>query len=104
MKGLMQQAQKMQQKMAEVQGKIAETEMTGGSGAGMVEVTMNGKGELRKVKIDPKIVDPNDVEMLEDLIAAAVNDTRAKIEAYSAQEMGKVTEGMPLPPGFKMPF
>jgi len=104
MQGLMQQAQKMQQKMQEVQDKLAATEYTGNSGAGMVEVTMSGKLELRKIKIDPKIVDPSDVEMLEDLIVAAVNDTKAKVEAASAEEMGKVTAGLPLPAGFKMPF
>lgn len=104
MKGLMQQAQKMQQKMADAQEKLAATELTGQSGAGMVTVTMNGKFNLTKIAIDPKIVDPSDVEMLEDLIMAAVNDARTKVEAHSAQEMGKVTEGLPLPPGFKMPF
>lgn len=104
MKGLMQQAQKMQQKMAEAQEKLATTEFSGQSGAGMVTVTMNGKFNLTNITIDPKIVDPSDIEMLEDLILAAVNDARAKIEAYSADTMGKVTEGLPLPPGFKMPF
>ncbi|MBX9977134.1 MAG: YbaB/EbfC family nucleoid-associated protein [Alphaproteobacteria bacterium] len=102
MQGLMQQAQKMQQKMAEAQEKLAATEIVGNSGAGMVEVTMNGKFDVRKIKIDPKIVDPNDIEMLEDLITAAINDARTKVEALSANEMGKVTEGMPLPPGFKL--
>lgn len=102
MQGLMQQAQKMQQKMAEAQEKLAVMEITGNSGAGMVEVTMTGKFDVRKIKIDPKIVDPNDIEMLEDLITAAINDARAKVEAHSATEMGKVTEGMPLPPGFKL--
>lgn len=104
MKGLMQQAQKMQQKMAEAQEKLAATELSGQSGAGMVTVTMNGKFHLTKITIDPKIVDPSDIEMLEDLILAAVNDARAKIETHSADAMGKVTEGLPLPPGFKMPF
>jgi DNA-binding YbaB/EbfC family protein len=104
MQGLMQQAQKMQQKMAEAQEKLAAMEITGNSGAGMVEVTMTGKFDVRKIKIDPKIVDPNDVEMLEDLITAAINDARAKVEAHSATEMSKATDGIPIPPGFKMPF
>lgn len=104
MQGLMQQAQKMQQKMQEVQAKLEASEHTGNSGAGMVEVTMSGKFEVKKIKIDPKIVDPSDIEMLEDLIVAAINDARAKVEAYSASEMAQVTQGMPLPPGFKMPF
>ncbi len=104
MQGLMQQAQKMQQKMQEIQDKLAVSEYTGNSGAGMVEVTMTGKFEVRKIKIDPKIVDPSDIEMLEDLIVAACNDAKGKAETASAEEMGKVTAGMPLPAGFKMPF
>ncbi len=104
MQGLMQKAQKMQQKMAETQEKLAAIELTGNSGAGMVEVTMNGKFDVRKIKIDPKVVDPRDIEMLEDLITAAINDARAKVEAHSSSEMAKVTDGLPLPPGFKMPF
>ena len=67
-------------------------------------MTLNGKGELRKIKIDPKIIDPADAEMLEDLIVAAHRDAKAKIEAASAEEMQKVTGGMQLPPGMKLPF
>lgn len=104
MQGLMQQAQKMQQKMQEVQAKLEASEHTGNSGAGMVQVTMNGKYDVKKITIDPKMVDPNDVEMLEDLIVAAINDARAKVEAYASSEMGQVTQGLPIPPGFKMPF
>jgi hypothetical protein len=104
MQGIMQQAQKMQQKMQQIQEKLAASEHTGSSGAGMVEVIMNGKNEVRKVTIDPKIVDPSDVEMLEDLIVAAINDARQKAEAHAAKEMGEITAGMPLPPGMKLPF
>lgn len=104
MQGLMQQAQKMQQKMQEIQEKLATVEITGNSGAGMIEVTLNGKFEVRKIKIDPSIVDPSDIEMLEDLLVAAINDARVKVEAYSATEMNKMTDGLPLPPGFNIPF
>ena len=102
--GLMKQAQQMQSKMQEMQTKLEAMELTGESGAGLVKVTLNGKGDLRKVKIDPKVIDPADAEMLEDLIAAAHKDAKGKIEAASAEEMEKVTGGMQLPPGMKLPF
>ena len=70
----------------------------------MVHVTMNGKGELRGVKIDPALVDPNDVEVLEDLIVAAANDAKAKIEVHVADQMRELTGGLSLPPGFKLPI
>jgi len=101
---LMRQAQEMQQKMGEMQEQLAAAEVSGSSGAGMVTVTLNGKGELRRLKIDPAIVDPNEVEVLEDLITAAFNDARVKVEARMSEEMGKLTGGLPLPPGFKLPF
>lgn len=104
MQGFMQQAQKMQQKMQEVQVKLELSEHEGISGAGMVRLTMNGKFDVRKIAIDPSIVDPNDIEMLEDLLIAALHDAKAKVEAYSSAEMGKVTAGMPIPPGIKLPF
>ncbi|HEY4040370.1 MAG TPA: YbaB/EbfC family nucleoid-associated protein [Rhodopila sp.] len=102
--GMMKQAQQMQSKMEEMQAKLESLELTGEAGAGMVKVTMNGKSDLRKIKIDPKIVDPADTEMLEDLIVAATHDARAKIEAAMAEEMQKVTGGIQLPPGMKLPF
>jgi DNA-binding YbaB/EbfC family protein len=102
--GLMKQAQQMQSKMAEMQATLEAMEMTGESGAGLVKITLNGKSDVRKVKIDPKIVDPADSEMLEDLILAAFRDAKAKIDAASAEEMQKVTGGMQLPPGMKLPF
>ncbi|BAE52908.1 YbaB/EbfC family nucleoid-associated protein [Paramagnetospirillum magneticum] len=101
---LMKQAQQMQSKMAEMQATMAEMEVTGSSGAGMLQVTLNGKYELKKVKIDPSLVDPSDVEVLEDLILAAFNDAKAKAEAAMAEEMAKMTGGLNLPPGFKLPF
>ncbi|MDB5399457.1 MAG: nucleoid-associated protein EbfC [Acetobacteraceae bacterium] len=102
--GLMKQAQQMQSKMQEMQSKLEALEITGESGAGLVKVTLNGKSDLRRIKIDPKLIDPVDVEMLEDLIQAAHRDAKTKIEAVSADEMQKVTGGMQLPPGMKLPF
>src|SRR5690606_5974655 len=101
---LMRQAQELQTRMAELQQELPAAEITGSSGAGMVAVTLNGKGEVRSIKIDPSIVDPNDVEVLEDLLMAAMNDARAKVDAHAAEEMSKLTGGIELPPGFKLPF
>jgi DNA-binding YbaB/EbfC family protein len=102
--GLMKQAQQMQSKMQEMQAKLEAAEMIGEAGAGLVRVTLNGKGDMRGIKIDPKLIDPADAEMLEDLIVAAHRDARSKIEAAMADEMQKVTGGMQLPPGMKLPF
>ena len=101
---MMKQAQAMQAKMAEMQEKLGQLEVTGQSGAGMVKATLNGKSELRRLKIDPSLVDPNEVEVMEDLIVAAVNDARSKVETAVAEEMKKVTGGLDLPPGLKLPF
>lgn len=101
---LMKQAQQMQTRMAEMQAKLAEIEMTGQAGAGMVTALMNGKGELKKIKLDKTVVDPDDIEMLEDLIIAAVADAKAKIETHIAGETQKLMGGLPLPPGMKLPF
>jgi nucleoid-associated protein EbfC len=101
---LMKQAQQMQTRMAEMQAKLAEVEMTGQSGAGMVTALMNGKGELKGIKLDKAIVDPGDIEILEDLIIAAVADAKTKIEAHIAGETQKLMGGLPLPPGMKLPF
>jgi DNA-binding YbaB/EbfC family protein len=101
---MLKQAQQMQQRMGEMQAKLAETEMEGSSGAGLVKVTINGKGEFRKVQIDPTVVSPDDVEMLEDLVVAAANDARTKVDAHLQEEMGKLTGGLNLPPGMKLPF
>ena len=102
--GLMKQAQQMQSKMEEMQAKLETLEMTGEAGAGLVQVTLNGKSEIRRVKIDPKLIDPAETEMLEDLIMAAHRDAKGKIEAAAAAEMQKMTGGMNLPPGMKLPF
>jgi len=101
---MMKQAQEMQTRMADMQAKLDQTEMTGAAGGGMVQVTLTGKGEMRKLKIDPSLVDPNDVEVLEDLILAAFNDARHKVEDFTAGEMQKIAGGMKLPPGIKLPF
>jgi nucleoid-associated protein EbfC len=100
---MMKQAQQLQQRMAEMQEKLNQSEMTGSSGGGMVQVTMNGKGEVKSLKIDPSLVDPKEVEVLEDLIIAACNDTKSKIEQHMSEEMAKITGGLNIP-GFKMPF
>ena len=102
--GLMKQAQQMQSKMQEMQSKLETLEIEGVSGAGLVAVTLNGKGDLRRVKIDAKLADPADIEMLEDLIVAAHRDAKTKIEALTQDEMQKVTGGLQLPPGMKLPF
>jgi nucleoid-associated protein EbfC len=101
---MLKQAQEMQARMAELQAKLAEVEMTGSAGAGMVQVTLNGKGEMRKVKIDPALIKPEEAEVLEDLILAASNDAKSRVEAHLAQEMSKLTGGLQLPPGMKLPF
>ena len=102
--GLMKQAQQMQSKMAEMQEELARLEMTGEAGAGLVRVTLNGKGEMRGIAIDPKVVDPSDTEMLQDLITAAHRAAKDKVEAAAAAEMQKVTGGLQLPAGMKLPF
>ena len=101
---LMKQAQEMQTKMAEMQQRLVDVEITGSAAAGMVTVVLNGKGEMRKVKIDPSLIVPDDAEVLEDLIVAAQNDARAKVDAYMQEETSKMMGGVDLPPGFKMPF
>lgn len=101
---IMKQAQQMQAKMGEMQAKMAEMEVTGASGGGMLQVALNGKYELKKVKIDKSLVDPEDVEVLEDLLLAAFNDAKTKVEAQMQDEMSKLTGGLNLPAGFKLPF
>ncbi|HEX5325536.1 MAG TPA: YbaB/EbfC family nucleoid-associated protein [Acetobacteraceae bacterium] len=102
--GLMKQAQQMQERMQEMQARLETMEAEGVSGAGLVTVALNGKGELKRLKIDPKLADPGEIEMLEDLIVAAHADAKRKVEAAAAAEMQKATAGMPLPPGMKLPF
>ena len=101
---LMKQVQDMQTRMAEAQEKLHALEISGNSGAGMVTATLSGKSELRRIKIDPALLKPDEAEVLEDLIVAAVNDAKAKVDAKLQDEMSKFTGGLPLPPGFKLPF
>ena len=101
---MMKQAQEMQAKLTAVQEKLAKVEVGGTSGGGMVNVTLNGKGEMRGVHIDPSLVSGGEAGMIEDLIVAAHNDAKAKVERYVAEEMSKLTGGIKLPPGMTLPF
>ena len=102
--GLMKQAQQMQQKMADMQAKLEAAEVEGVAGAGLVRVVLSGKGALKSVKIDPKLIDPSEIEMLEDLITAAHNDAKTKIDAEMEAETKNAMGGLSLPPGMKLPF
>jgi len=101
---MMKQAQQMQAKMAELQAALQEAEVTGESGGGLVSVVMTAKGVVRRLKIDPKVIDPAEAEMLEDLIVAAFQDAHTKADAHAAAEMSKLTGGLNLPAGLKLPF
>lgn len=101
--GLMKQAQAMQDNLKKAQDELANIEVEGQSGAGMVKVLMTCKNEVRRVTIDPSLL-ADDKDMLEDLVAAAFNDAVRRAEATSSEKMGKLTAGMPLPPGMKFPF
>ncbi|HZW19784.1 YbaB/EbfC family nucleoid-associated protein [Noviherbaspirillum sp.] len=101
--GLMKQAQQMQDNMKKMQEQLASIEVEGQSGAGMVKVVMTCKYDVKRVNIDPSLLG-DDKDMLEDLVAAAFNDAVRKAEATSQEKMAGMTAGLPLPPGFKMPF
>ena len=101
--GLMKQAQQMQDNMKKAQDELALIEVEGQSGAGLVKVTMTCKNDVRRVVIDPSLL-ADDKDMLEDLVAAAFNDAVRKAEATTQQKMSGMTAGMPMPPGFKLPF
>lgn len=101
---MMKQAQAMQEKMAEMQERLGSIEVAGQAGAGMVTATLNGKGELRALKIDPSLVDPAEIEVLEDLIVAAIGDAKSKVETTVQEETAKLMGGLQLPPGVKLPF
>ena len=100
---LMKQAQRMQEDLKRAQDEIAAQEVTGEAGAGLVKVTMNGRHDVKAVKIAPELLQ-DDVTMLEDLLAAAVNDAVRKVERFSTDKMAGMTQGLNLPPGFKLPF
>jgi len=100
---LMQQAQKMQAKLAEAQKELANLEVTGESGGGLVKLVMNGKHQARRIEIDPSLFE-DDKEMLEDLVTAAINDAVQRVEKQNQDKMADMTSGIPLPPGFKLPF
>ena len=101
---MMKQVQEMQEKMQSMQEQQLAMEVEGSSGGGLIRVTLNGKGEMRAIRVDPVILDPDEIGMLEDLIVAAVNDAHGKVEQRKAEELQKMTGGLPLPPGFKLPF
>tara|TARA_B100001123_G_scaffold337034_1_gene381196 strand:- start:175 stop:501 length:327 start_codon:yes stop_codon:yes gene_type:complete len=101
---MLKQAQQMQSQMADMQSQLSEVEIVGRAGGDMVTVTLNGKGEMRRLRIDPSVLASGDGEVIEDLIVAAHNDARAKVEAYTTEEMAKLTGGLNLPEGFKLPF
>ena len=101
---LMKQAQEMQTKMAEAQAKLDDVEVEGEAGAGMVKAVASAKGALKRLSIDPSLFNPDDREVVEDLIVAAVKDAQEKAQVAAQEEMGKLTEGLPLPPGMKLPF
>lgn len=103
MAGLMKQAQAMQDNMKKMQDELASIEIEGQSGAGLVKIIMSCKNDVKRVTIDPSLLG-EDKDMLEDLVAAAFNDAVRKAEATSAEKMAGVTAGMPMPPGFKLPF
>ncbi|MBP7241786.1 YbaB/EbfC family nucleoid-associated protein [Amaricoccus sp.] len=101
---IMKQAQEVQARMAEVQTRLDTMEVTGEAGAGLVKATATAKGQLKGLSIDASLFKPEDREVVEDLIVAAVQDAQARAQAAAAEEMGRVAEGMGLPPGMKLPF
>jgi DNA-binding YbaB/EbfC family protein len=102
--GLMSKAKEMQGKFQAMQEEMATIEATGQSGGGMVSVTLSGKSEMKALKIDPSLIREGEGEILEDLILAAHNDARSKVEALTQQKTQELTAGLPLPPGMKLPF
>ena len=100
--GLMKQASQLQEKMQSLQAEIAALEVTGSAGAGLVTVVVDGKGGMKSVKIDPSLLKPAEAEILEDLIVAAHNDAKAKVEEAMKEKMKSLTGGLPIPPGLKL--
>ena len=101
---MMKQAQEMQSKMSEMQDKLSELEVTGSSGGGLVEITMSGKHQVKSLKLDESLVDKDNIEVLEDLAVAAINDARTKVDNAVNEKMSELTGGLQLPPGLKLPF
>jgi DNA-binding YbaB/EbfC family protein len=101
---MMKQAQEMQRKIADMQAELEAREMEGSSGGGAIKLTLTGKGALTKLSIDASVINAEDKEMLEDLIIAAHNDAKAKIDDATSSEMGKIAGGLNLPAGMKLPF
>ena len=102
--GLMKQAQQMQDNLKKAQEQLAAVEVEGQSGAGLVKVVVTCRNDVKRVSIDPSVMADGDKEMLEDLVVAAMNDALRRAEVTAAERMSSVTAGLPLPPGFKMPF
>ena len=102
--GMMKQARELQEKMEAMQAEVAAMEVDGAAGGGLVSVVTNGKSELKSIRIDPSLLKPDEAEILEDLIVAALNDARQKAEAKLATKMQEMTGGLQLPPGMKLPF
>lgn len=100
--GMMKKAQEIQGKMQRMQEELSALEISGQSGAGLVQVTLNGKGEMRAIKIDPSLLKPEDAEIVEDLVLAAFQDAKGKVEGEMQKRMQEVTGGLPLPPGMKL--
>jgi hypothetical protein len=100
--GIMKQVQDMQARMQKLQEELGGIEIEGKAGAGLVTIVMSGKGEIKRVKIDPSLLKPDEVEILEDLIVAASADAKSKVEARMQEKMSEVTGGLPLPPGMKL--
>ncbi len=101
---MMKQAAGLQSKMQEIQERIGEIEVEGAAGGGMVKVVLGGKGYAKAVAIERTLIKEDEGEVLEDLVAAAINDAKAKLETRVEEEMKTLTEGLPIPPGFKLPF
>lgn len=100
--GMMKQVGQMQARLKEMQDELAKAEIEGQSGGGLVHLTVDGKGEVKRVRIDPSLMKPDEVEILEDLIVAAAADARAKVDNTMQTKMAEITGGLPLPPGMKL--
>ncbi len=104
MMDMMKKAKEMQAKMNEMQEELANSEIIGNAGGGLVSITINGKGDMRSIKIDESLIKDGDIEIIEDLILAAHADAREKLEKESKEKMAEMAAGLPLPPGLKLPF